>query len=98
MKPIYFAILLFAIACIFFFVLASCGDDDDDDSSDSGDSKNDTGTCDAYCEKVISCGDPSWDSAAACSENCEISGHRDCFLDCDTALNCGDFFTCMAEC
>ena len=90
---ILFFVLLLGLS---FALLISCGDDDDDDDND--DSSNPSGTCEAFCEKNISCGDHSWDSVDKCADSCEGSPNRDCVLECDPTDTCGDWFDCMAMC
>ena len=97
MKVIFLSFFIIILGCIIFTGTIACNNDNDDDD-DNTDSETSTGSCDDYCEKVISCGDPSWTDVAECSGNCETSDLRDCFLECDTSEKCGDFFTCMTEC
>lgn len=94
--PLAFLVLIAALAMA-LALLAACGDDDDegDDDDDDGPSGGD---CLSYCEKVISCGDDSWENAQACAAVCEESPKRDCMVLCDPAGTCGDLMDCLAAC
>ena len=93
---------LLSTALLCLVLCLSCGDDDDDDDDDDNDDNDDDasdpGTCEDYCEKVISCGDPSWSSVDQCATSCEGSPNRDCMLQCDSEMICGDWFDCLAAC
>jgi hypothetical protein len=97
------AITAFLVLSFSITLFISCGGGDSSSSSEQSDDNSDdtqtyAGDCTSYCDKAISCGDPSWPDTEACAQNCESAPKRDCLLSCDPSLSCGDFFGCLSTC
>jgi Receptor L domain len=108
MKPI----MNIAVLCAFLGLIAICCNNDSDFFTDN-DGDNGFGggpggmtSCASYCEKESVC-DSEWfditfGSVSGCVSYCEegkdYSETLICFLGCNTAVNCADWFSCQNNC
>jgi hypothetical protein len=94
MKTRLLAALILSFAAGFAYTITGCGDDEDGQ-----------GTCEAGCERILSCADefgidPGDFSVQACITDCRAEDPEDiaCAGGCDAAPNCVAYAACLGGC